>query len=378
VAAALGQAVVDLAAITAPALALGLLAAAVVQTFAPRRPLSWLERPRALGAAVRGAVIGSPSPGCSCGIQPVAETLDRRGGSAAAMVAFALATPVVGVETLAVGGQLLGWPLAAIRLAAAVAAAVIVAVVAARLVAGRGHAHAHAGAHAGSHRPRRVSHMPVSEVAATGSRLRMFVDVLDDLVVHTAPWILAGGAVAVYAQALVPDGILATIRWPLTLALVVAIAVPSHVCASAAVPLAAVLIGKGLGPGAALAGLLLGPIAGSAVITLFRRSLGSSAAAIAIALFTAIAAGVAVIVDSAGRDLVAGGGNGLARLTPGTPWLSWAAMAVLLAMAIHTVWRGGLSAWVAALHGHHEHEAGDGHGHAHDHGHGPPHDHEHH
>jgi uncharacterized membrane protein YraQ (UPF0718 family) len=354
----LADAAIDLALVTAPALALGLIAAAAIQTWGPHRPLSWLERPGPT-AALRGALLGAPAPGCACGVLPVGEAIERRGGRPTALVAFVLAAPVLGAETFAVTAVLLGWPLALLRVVAAIVAAMVVAAVASRLAH-----HGHRAPAAGM-RARRTSHLP-PEALPHPSRWRAFADVLDDLVVHTAPWLIAGVVVAAYAQALIPAGALAGSP-VVALALALVIAVPSHLCAAAALPLAAVLVGKGLAPGAVLAGLMLGPIAGPSVLALLRSALGAPAAAVAVATLVALAAAVAWTLSLGG----AAPDPSLAALAVASPWTARIALAALAAMAAHTVWRGGLSSWVAALHGHHEHDD-DGHG---DHAHG---DHDHH
>lgn len=358
----LADAAVDLALVTAPALALGLVVAAAIQTWGPHRPLSWLERPGPIGA-LRGALLGAPAPGCSCGVLPVGEAIERRGGRPAALVAFVLAAPVLGAETVAVTAVLLGWPLALLRVIAAIVAAMLVAAVASRVAHRRHHGHHGQHAHHGERAPatglraRRTSHLP-PEVLPRASRWRVFADVLDDLVVHTAPWLIAGVMVAAYAQALIPAAALDG-RAALAIALVVVIALPSHLCAAAALPLAAVLVGKGLAPGAALAGLMLGPIAGPSVLALLRRVLGAGGAAIAAATLVALAGLVAgaLTAGAAAPD------TSLAALAVASPWTARVALAALAAMAAHTVWRGGLSSWVAALHGHHEHDD-DGHAHS--------------
>jgi uncharacterized membrane protein YraQ (UPF0718 family) len=374
----LADAAIDLALVTAPALALGLVVAAAVQTWGPHRPLSWLERPGPTGA-LRGALLGAPVPGCSCGVLPVGEAIERRGGRPTALVAFVLAAPVLGAETVAVTAVLLGWPLALLRVIAAIVAAMLVAAVAARVAPAHHHGHhgnhgqpAHHGERATGLRARRTSHLP-PEAVPRASRWRIFVDVLDDLVVHTAPWLIAGVVVAAYAQALIPAAALAGSA-AVAIALVVVIALPSHLCAAAALPLAAVLVGKGLAPGAALAGLMLGPIAGPSVLALLGRVLGAGGAAIAAATLVALASLVAwaLTAGAAAPD------GSLAALAVASPWTARVALAALTAMAAHTVWRGGLSSWVAALHGHHEHDD-DGHAHASGHGHGHAHgDHDHH
>ena len=73
----------------------------------------------------------------------------------------------------------------------------------------------------------------------------------------------------------------------LELAIVALISIPSYVCAPSATPLFAVLIAKGLSPGAALVGLLLGPATNIATLALLRRWYGGRGVLLVIAAVVA-------------------------------------------------------------------------------------------
>jgi uncharacterized protein len=360
-AALLGGAFADLALRTAPLLAVGLVAGALIQALATPRPLTWIDGRTPFAGAVRGALAGAPVSVCSCGVLPVAGALERRGVGVAAMVAFAVATPSIGPETIAITAQLLGWPLALVRAGGALAVAVVVALAAARVVAARrahrhhhhhGHADHHHADHHHGHTDHQHSHDDHPHAAydldgtATSSRGQRFLTALDDALVHTGPWVLAGLIVAAYAQVLIGAGALADAPLWLDAAIIAVLAVPSYGCAAAATPLAAVLVARGLAPSIALAGLLLGPIASLATVRFLQRALGTAATATGVALGAAVIAALAVTVETSGIP---------AAPAPTTPdAVSWAAAALLLALAARTVWRHGLASWVAALHGHHE------------------------
>ncbi|MEC8646156.1 MAG: permease, partial [Candidatus Latescibacterota bacterium] len=81
------------------------------------------------------------------------------------------------------------------------------------------------------------------------------VDVVDD----TAPWIMLGLGVAALADALLLTNALNSIPDWSEVALFALLGIPTYVCVSGATPLAAVLVYKGVSPGASLAFLLTGP-----------------------------------------------------------------------------------------------------------------------
>src|SRR5262245_6285040 len=93
---------------TAPALLIGVAAAASIAAVGGRIS--------SIGGAVRGALAGAPNPVCACGVLPLAQSLRARGARAEWIVAFLIAAPGLGVTTLAVSAQLMGWPFAVIRI----------------------------------------------------------------------------------------------------------------------------------------------------------------------------------------------------------------------------------------------------------------------
>ncbi|MEE8142921.1 MAG: permease, partial [Planctomycetota bacterium] len=80
-----------------------------------------------------------------------------------------------------------------------------------------------------------------------------------EIVDHTGPWILLGLALAALAEPFLDVEALRSLPGWLEVSIFALIGMPMYVCASGATPLAAVLIFKGISPGAALAFLMTGP-----------------------------------------------------------------------------------------------------------------------
>src|SRR5204862_656387 len=80
-----------------------------------------------------------------------------------------------------------------------------------------------------------------------------------EIVDHTAPWILLGISIASLVDPTLRGEWIAMLPWGADVVLFAFIGMPMYVCASGATPLVAVLIHKGISPGAALAFLLTGP-----------------------------------------------------------------------------------------------------------------------
>ncbi|MBF0468404.1 MAG: SO_0444 family Cu/Zn efflux transporter [Desulfamplus sp.] len=108
-----------------------------------------------------------------------------------------------------------------------------------------------------------------------------FGELLGDI----GPWLLAGimlaGVITVFVtpgfiESYLGDGIFSMV-------IMIALATPLYVCATASTPIAAALALKGLSPGAALVFLLAGPATNVATITVASRLLGKKATAIYLA-----------------------------------------------------------------------------------------------
>lgn len=102
------------------------------------------------------------------------------------------------------------------------------------------------------------------------------------LLAEIGPWLLLGvGLAALISVFLSPDFVEAYMgSGLLSMLMMIALATPLYVCATASTPIAAALALKGLSPGAALVFLLAGPATNVATITVVAKFLGKKTAAI--------------------------------------------------------------------------------------------------
>ncbi|MBW2463170.1 MAG: permease [Deltaproteobacteria bacterium] len=356
---AAGHAFVDLTLDTAPTLLLGLLIGAALQLFGSRIPIGWLTRGSNLRQAIRGAVVGAPLPICACGVLPVAQSLRNRGAGAALVVAFLLATPELGIETFALTVRFLGWEMAFARLFSAVGVAIAAALLVARFATKTSESKRDDGA----------KDAAINDSGAPGPWPQRLLESLDELLGHIGPWTLIGLVTAAYVQAaLTADSLTGFTAFGLDVLVVSLVAVPSYVCAASATPLAAVLIAKGLSPGAVLAGLLLGPATNMATVAFLRSHFGGRATAV----------GLATLIGTVW--LIAMGLNASPiTITPmtegahdhGPDWLAWGATAILSLLSLRAILRKGLASWLGAIRegpGDAGETGEDEHGHGHGHG----------
>lgn len=341
---------VELAIETGPLLVLGLALGAFLSV--SRAPNSVSVGPsrsalrEAFGGAFFGARLGSRDA------LSFSDALARRGAAPAFVVSFLLVTPELGFETLFLSGHFLGWDFAVVRVAAALFVAVVGAVLLARSRLG-GESQA-------------PLESPLAELSTEEASPRGFVRAFDDQLFRGGAWVLLGVVLAAFLDVLVPAQALAEFD-SVTLAFfaVTIVAIPSALCAPAATPIAAVLVAKGLAPGAVLVGLLLGPTANVATWMFLRRWFGVRAAFVSLA-------GVVVAAWVAGALLHFSGAQ-FAPLDPATLphetplWLQVLALAAL-ALVVRSIWLHGLRAWLGALRRNAGSSEGGGHSHGHSHG----------
>jgi hypothetical protein len=121
-----------------------------------------------------------------------------------------------------------------------------------------------------------------------------YVDMMDDL----AKTLLVGLGLAAFASALLPSGWLnETSDGPMAYLVMLVVGIPLYVCASASTPIAAILIAKGLTPGAALVFLLAGPATNLATLAVLRKTLGVKAASVHLAVLGLSTLALGVLFD---------------------------------------------------------------------------------
>lgn len=120
-----------------------------------------------------------------------------------------------------------------------------------------------------------------------------------ELMADIGPWFIVGSLAAGLITALIPDEFLSQHLGqglaPMLLMLVVAI--PLYVCATASTPVVAALAMKGLSPGSALVFLLAGPATNTASLAMVRKVIGDKATGIYLGSIAVTALGLGFFAD---------------------------------------------------------------------------------
>jgi HflK protein len=302
----------------------GFLLAGTLGVLVPGRLLTRLVGTGKIKSVLWGSVVGAPIPLCSCGVLPTALGLRKQGATPGATVAFLVATPETGVDSISLTYALTDPVMTVFRPIAGVATAIAAGLatnlfgvprvtepplgVAKTSAAGdercqhacdpAGHDHAHRHDH--DHHVQQANSLPDrgagrSIFDTTGRIIRYgFVELLDDVSWWLALGIVLSGVVVFAIPAQLFEGM-----WGggiASMVLMLVLSIPLYTCASCSTPMAAALALKGLSPGAVLVFLLAGPATNIGSLVVLLKVLGRYAVAaylVAVSIMT-LAAGFAL------------------------------------------------------------------------------------
>src|SRR5882672_3180732 len=340
----------------------GFFIAGVLAVCVPEKLLSKLFRTGKVKSVLWAATIGAPLPLCSCGVVPAALGLRRQGATPGATVAFLIATPETGADSVSLTYALMDPIVTVFRPVAAVVTALTAGFLTnvfgsrkgadpaqdhAHLAGGEADAHPHAHDSASAHAHEHAS-VPASSSLFTASRgtkiwhaLKRvnhyaFRQLLDD----TGYWIVLGIVLSGLIAAALPPAFLERYLGNelVSMLVMLLVGIPIYVCASEATPLAAALVMKGLNPGAALVFLLVGPATNIGSVVLLTKFLGARIMAIYLGAIVVVAllAGFALngIYQAWGLDPRATFGTATAFLPESLKVASALLLIVLLALSM--------------------------------------------
>src|SRR5215469_3498296 len=302
----------------------GFLLAGALAVLVPKGLLVRLVGTGRVRSVLWASVLGAPLPLCSCGVLPTALGLRKQGATPGATVAFMVATPETGVDSISLTYALTDPVMTIFRPIAGVVTAIAAGLATNHFGVssssiktvpahvgerdehshGRGNDHGHDCEHDHQHHndaealaPRTDGKRRPGEAAvdATNRIFRYgFVELLDDI----AWWLALGIVLSAVAQVALPADLFAHM-WAgglTTMLLMLILSIPLYTCASSSTPLAAALVLKCLSPGAVLVFLLAGPATNIGSLVVLLKVLGRRAVAVylTVVITLTLAAGFAL------------------------------------------------------------------------------------
>jgi uncharacterized membrane protein YraQ (UPF0718 family)/copper chaperone CopZ len=244
-----------------PYLLLGFLFAGILRVVFPRQMITRYMGKSNFRSVFNASLLGVPMPLCSCGVLPAGIGFYRNGASRGPTISFLISTPQTGVDSILATYSLLGLPLAIIRPVVALLTGLLGGVLGNATERNGKEEDDRAGKSEEQHE------RSVKELFRYG-----FVELIQDI----SKWLVIGMLVAALLSVLIPgDFFTSTISNEyLAMLLMIAASVPLYICATGSIPIAAVLLMKGLAPGAALVLLMAGPATNIATMAVIGNTLG--------------------------------------------------------------------------------------------------------
>jgi uncharacterized membrane protein YraQ (UPF0718 family) len=293
------RALVHVVAEAAPYLLFGFAAAGLLRALIPeQRIYAWLGED-GFRSVLLASLIGVPLPLCSCSVIPAATGLRQSGAGRSATTSFLISTPETGVDSISITWALMDPIMTVIRPVAAFATALFTGG-AVSLLPQDDDTPAQAPPPASCCGDDGCSDATPRAPKTRAQAIReglgyAFGPLVDDL----ALWLVGGFVLAAAVAAAIPDGFFTAIPsgWISSL-LMMLLATPVYICASAATPIAAALILKGLDPGAALVFLLVGPATNMTTMLVVYRFLGRRVLALYLLGVVACALAFGIVVNT--------------------------------------------------------------------------------
>ncbi len=262
--------------------------------------------------AVKAAALGVPLPLCSCGVLPTTVYLSQNGASTSAVMSFLISTPQTVIDSFIATFGMIGVVFAVYRPIVAFVSGVLGGVVIQKIVGGKRIEDSQAALDArceedgvcctGDNCDAAQSAKAEEEPKLTFTqKLRKmfnyaFVEFVDDIALH----FVVGVIIAALITIVVPTGFFENLNigsGTLAMLVMLAIGLPMYICSTSLIPIALVLLAKGISPGAAFVFLFAGPATNAASVAVLAKSLGKKTVAVYLAITAVSAIGFGLLLD---------------------------------------------------------------------------------
>jgi len=304
----------------APYLLVGMMVAGMLHLFLGKAFISRHLGSPGIASVIKATVLGIPLPVCSCGVIPLASSLQKEGAHRSSVLSFLVSTPATGVDSIFATYALMGPLFAIFRPLQALVAGIATGL--ADLLFGKR-----------VDQPSAVpdhSHAPVAGTHRLREFLRYsFIGIPGDI----GLWLVVGTLIGGIITAMVPQSLVTRyVAFPFDFAAALLFGLPVYVCATGSIPIAASLIDKGFTPGAGLIFLIVGPATNAITLSFVRARMGARSfwLYLTVIIVTAVLFGLAFNAlwsfFGSSRALITGGGAML------PVWLQNASGVALLAL----------------------------------------------
>lgn len=259
-----------------PYLMLGFFFAGLLKVAFPQRIIDKYLGQKNNKSVLNASLIGIPLPLCSCGVIPTGISFFKSGATKGSSVSFLISTPQTGIDSILVTYSLLGLPFAIIRPFIALATGFFGGVLTNKVDDSDENQTLEQDTSCCSTSEKDNCACEPNDKKQKSKIYTLFHYAFVEFLQDISKWLIIGLVLAAVISVLIPDDFFSSfIGNDLIGMFVILIAsIPLYICATSSVPVAAVLMMKGLSPGAALVFLMAGPATNAATITVLNKVLG--------------------------------------------------------------------------------------------------------
>ena len=292
------NALFDLSNAMAPYILFGLVFAGILHELVPDTIVSKHLGKSSILSVIKATIFGIPLPVCSCGVVPLATSIKKSGASNGSTLAFLISTPITGVDSILATYGMFGWAFTIYRVITSMIISIIAGVLA-NLYGDKEEENQKAAFSMTSPIQKQSVVMNFSEGKANVTSAsdteaasccssaaktikknifkRVFAYSFGTLLKDIASPLFIGLLLGALIAIAVPENLselLINYSW-ISYIIVIVIAVPMYVCATASLPIAAGLMLAGVSPGAAFVFLSAGPATNTVTIGVVKKMLGT-------------------------------------------------------------------------------------------------------
>ena len=283
----------------APYILFGLLFAGVLHALVPESIVTKHLGKENIASVIKATIFGIPLPVCSCGVIPLATAIKKSGASKGATLSFLISTPITGVDSILATYGIFGWIFTLYRIITSMIIAIVAGILTNIFDKEKKEPQSNKPLFSTTTTNTLTATMPLQKKEAmqdttstdeccsnenTSKKFSLkavfdyaFNTLLKDIA-KPLFWGLILGALITVA---IPDNLAELLKdnaW-LSYLIVILIAVPMYVCATASLPIAAGLMLSGVSAGAAFVFLTAGPATNTVTIGVVKKMLGSTSLA---------------------------------------------------------------------------------------------------
>ena len=296
------EALIDLSNAMAPYILFGLFFAGLLHELVPDTLVFKHLGKDSIGSVIKATIFGVPLPVCSCGVIPLATSIKKSGASNGATLSFLISTPITGVDSILATYGMFGWAFTIYRVITSMVISIVAGILANLFpepavvkpsntmkatfstVSSAPKTMNFAASPQQSFNTQSICDSQAGSCCSSQSSTKKkfsliaamkyaFVTLLGDIASPLLVGLLLGALITVAIPSNLSD-ILIAYSW-LSYIIVIAIAIPMYVCATASLPIAAGLMLAGVSPGAAFVFLSAGPATNTVTIGVVKKMLGT-------------------------------------------------------------------------------------------------------